>query len=219
LTTRFAQILSAVLHPLMMPTIIFGILFYIAPESIQNLELFNGSARVGMMSLKTGLLLLIFLQTFVLPVFSIYALYRFGIIGDIKMETLADRRIPYLVTVAIYTFVAYFFTMKLKQFPEVSLIITGIAFSIASVAVISLYWKISAHAVGVSGVVGILIGMAVKYGNTELFYPILGIILMAGFVMSARLHLNAHTPNQIIAGSFLGLIVSFLVVFFSEYFI
>jgi membrane-associated phospholipid phosphatase len=219
LTTRFAQILSAVLHPLMMPTIIFAILFYIAPESIQNLELFNGSARVGMMSLKTGLLLLIFLQTFVLPVFSIYALYRFGIIGDIKMETLADRRIPYLVTVAIYTFVSYFFTMKLKQFPEVSLIITGIAFSIASVAVISLYWKISAHAVGVSGIVGILIGMAIKFSSSELFYPILGIILMAGFVMSARLHLNAHTPSQIIAGFFLGLIVSLLVVFFSEYFI
>jgi hypothetical protein len=202
-----------------MPTIIFAILFYIAPESIQNLELFNGSARVGMMSLKTGLLLLIFLQTFVLPVFSIYALYRFGFITDIKMETLADRRVPYLVTVAIYTFVAYFFTMKLKQFPEISLIITGIAFSIATVAVISLYWKISAHAVGVSGIVGILIGMAVKYGNSELFYPIIGVILMAGFVMSARLHLNAHTPNQIIAGAFLGLIISLLMVFFSDYFI
>jgi membrane-associated phospholipid phosphatase len=219
LTTRFAQILSAVLHPLMMPTIIFAILFYLAPESIQNLELFNGSAKVGMLSLKMGLLILIFLQTFVLPVFSIYALYRFGFITDIKMETLADRRIPYLVTVAIYTFVAYFFTMKLQQFPEVSLIITGIAFSISAVAVISLYWKISAHAVGVSGMLGALIGTAIKYDSPFLFYPILGIILMAGFVMSARLHLNAHTPNQIMAGTGLGLTVSLLVVFFSDYFI
>jgi membrane-associated phospholipid phosphatase len=200
-----------------MPTLIFAILFYLAPESIQNLELFNDSARVGMLSLKMGLLLLIFLQTFVLPVFSIYALHRFGFVGDLRMETLADRRIPYLVTVAIYTFVATFFTLKLKQFPEVALIITGIAFSIAAVAIISLYWKISAHAVGVSGMVGALVGIAIKYGNSDLFYPILVVIMVAGFLMSARLHLNAHTPLQILAGTFLGLAVSVGVVLFSDF--
>jgi hypothetical protein len=212
LNTRLAQILSALLHPLLMPTIIFTILFYVAPESVENLELFNIQARVGMMSLKMGLLLLIFLQTFVLPAFSIYALHRFGFVGDLRMETLADRRIPYLVTVAIYTFVATFFTLKLKQFPEVGLIMIGIAFSIASVAVISLYWKISAHAVGISGMLGALIGIAIKFGNNELFYPILGVIIVAGFLLSSRLHLNAHTPAQIIAGTFLGLIVSLTVV-------
>ncbi|MEA5461987.1 hypothetical protein VB796_23150 [Arcicella sp. LKC2W] len=217
MNTRLAQILSASLHPLLMPTIIFAILFYIAPECIQNLEEFNGSAKVGMMSLKMGLLLLIFLQTFVLPVFSIYALHRFGFVGDLRMETLADRRIPYLVTVAIYTFVATFFTLKLHQFPEVALIITGIAFSIGAVAIISLYWKISAHAVGANGMLGALLGIAIKYGNYDLFYPILAVILVVGFLLSARLHLNAHTPSQIIAGSILGLAVSLSVVLLIDF--
>jgi membrane-associated phospholipid phosphatase len=215
LTTRFAQILSALLHPLLMPTIIFGILFYIAPESIQNLELFNHSARVGLMSLKMGLLLLIFLQTFVLPVFTIYCLHRFGFVGDLKMETLEDRRLPYIVTVAIYTFVAIFFTMKLKQLPEVAIIMTGVAFSIAAVAIISLYWKISAHAVGISGTLGALIGIVIKFGSYELLYPIIAAILIGGILIAARLHLNAHTPAQVIAGSFLGFTISLLVVLFS----
>lgn len=201
-----------------MPTIIFGILFYVAPESIQNLELFNGSARVGLMSLKMGLLVLIFLQTFVLPVFTIYCLHRFGFVDDLRMETLEDRRLPYLVTVMIYTFVATFFTLKLKQLPEVAIIITGIAFSIAAVTVISLYWKISAHAVGISGALGALIGITIKFGSLQLFYPIIGLILIAGLLIAARLHLNAHTPNQVIAGSFLGLIVSLSVVLFSDIF-
>ncbi|MDR6563441.1 MULTISPECIES: hypothetical protein [unclassified Arcicella] len=214
MNTRFAQILSALLHPLAMPTIIFAVLFYIAPESIHNLELFNGTSRVGMMSLKLGLLLLIFLQTFVLPVFSIYALYRFKIISDLKMETLSDRRVPYLVTVAIYTFVAVFFTFKLHQFPEVSLILTSIAFSISAVAFISLYWKISAHAVGISGTVGALMGIAIKFGTVALFYPVLIAIVVAGFLMSARLYLNAHTPAQILAGTILGITVSLSVVIF-----
>jgi membrane-associated phospholipid phosphatase len=213
LNTRLAQILSALLHPLMMPTIIFAVLFYAAPESIQNLETFNNSAKVGMLSLKMGLLILIFLQTFVLPVFTIYALHRFGFVGDLRMETLRDRRLPYLITVMIYTFIAYFYTSKLQQLPEISLIITGIAFSIGSVAVISLYWKISAHAVGISGTLGALIGIAIRYGNTELFYPILIMILIMGLVISARLHLNAHTPAQVIAGSIWGFIISLAVVF------
>jgi membrane-associated phospholipid phosphatase len=218
LTTRFAQILSATLHPLLMPTIIFGILFYVAPESIQNLELFNNSARVGLMSLKMGLLLLIFLQTFILPVFTIYCLHRFGFVGDLKMETLEDRRLPYIVTVAIYTFIATFFTMKLKQLPEIALIMTGIAFSIAAVAIISLYWKISAHAVGISGTLGALIGIVIKHNNYELFYPIIIVILIGGLLIAARLHLNAHTPAQVLAGSFLGLIISLSVVLLSSTF-
>ncbi|MDZ7900058.1 MAG: hypothetical protein U5N85_18805 [Arcicella sp.] len=215
MNTRLAQILSALLHPLMMPTIIFAILFYGAPESVQNLETFNGSARVGMLSLKMGLLILIFLQTFVLPVFTIYALHRFGFVGDLRMETLKDRRLPYLITVVIYTFIATFYTLKLQQLPEISIILTGIAFSVAAVAIISLYWKISAHAVGISGTLGALIGIAVKYGNSELFYPILIIVLIMGLLISARLHLNAHTPSQVIAGSILGFIASLSVVFFN----
>jgi membrane-associated phospholipid phosphatase len=215
LTTRFAQILSALLHPLLMPTIIFGILFYVAPESIQNLELFNNTARVGLMSLKIGLLLLIFLQTFVLPVFTIYCLHRFGFVNDLKMETLEDRRLPYMITLAIYTFVATFFTLKLKQLPEVAIIMTGIAFSIAAVAIISLYWKISAHSVGISGTLGALIGIVIKFESYELFYPIIAVILIGGLLIAARLHLNAHTPAQVIAGSFIGLIISLSVVLLS----
>ncbi len=215
MTTRFAQILSAVLHPLLMPTIIFGILFYVAPESIQNLELFNDSARVGLMSLKMGLLILIFLQTFVFPVFTIYCLHRFGFVQDLRMGTLEDRRLPYLITVVIYTFVATFFTLKLKQLPEVAIIMTGIAFSIAAVAIISIYWKISAHAVGISGTLGALIGIVIKFSSYELFYPMISVILIGGLLIAARLHLNAHTPAQVIVGSFLGLIISLSVVLFS----
>lgn len=214
LNTRLAQVLSALLHPLMMPTIIFAIIFYIAPESIQNLELFNGTSKVGLMSLKMGLLLLIFLQTFILPAFCIYALYRFGFIKELTMQTLADRRIPYLITVLIYTFVAAFFTYNLYQFPEVALILTSIAFSISLVAFISIYWKISAHAVGISGCIGALAGIVIKFGSYTLFYPLMAMIVLAGFLLSARLQLNAHTPAQIIAGTFLGLCVSLSVVIF-----
>jgi membrane-associated phospholipid phosphatase len=212
LTTRIAQILSATLHPLLMPTIIFAIIFYIAPEAISNLDVYNNSILVGKMSLKIGLLLLIFLQTFIVPCVMIYYLYRFRLIKSLKMETLQDRRLPYLITIVIYTAIAAFYTYSLKQFPEIALIITSIAFSIAIVTVISLYWKISAHAVGISGMVGALFGVMIKYQSYSLAYPVIISIIVGGFLLSARLHLNAHTPLQIIAGTILGLTISILVV-------
>ena len=79
----------------------------------------------------------------------------------------------------------------------------------------SLYWKISAHAAGISGTLGALIGIVIKFGSYELFYPIIAVILIGGLLIAARLHLNAHTPAQVIAGSFLGLIISLSVILFS----
>lgn len=212
MNTSVARFLSVVLHPLMMPTLLFTIIFYFAPGAISNLELFNGASKVGVMSLKEGLLLLIFLLTFVIPSFFIYSLYKFGFIQTLTMNTLRERRIPYLITVVIYTMVAAFFTFNVRQLPEIALILTSMAFSIALVAYISLYWKISAHSVGISGVAGALWGILIRFQEQTLFYPALGIILIAGFLMSARLYLNEHNIEQILAGTILGLLVSLFVV-------
>jgi membrane-associated phospholipid phosphatase len=197
-----------------MPTILYSIIFYVAPDAIHNLELFNGAARVGLMSIKVGLLLLIFLQTFVVPVISIYFIYRLGFIQSLQMQTLKDRRLPYLITVIIYTFVTAFYTKNITQFPEVALIMSSITFSLATVAFISLYWKISAHAVGISGAVGALLGIAIRLKDSQLLFPLLLLIIIAGFLISARLHLNAHTPSQVLAGVLLGLFISIMVTIF-----
>ncbi len=212
LNTKFASILSIALHPLLMPTLVFAIVFYVAPHTIHDLESFNLSARVGLMSLKMGLLLLIFLQTFVVPLLVIYILYRMGHISSLQMETLQERRLPYLATMIIYTFIAAFYTKNIKQFPEVALLLSISTFSIAIVSFISLYWKISAHAVGICGAIGALLGLAVKFKENQLFFPLLLLVLLAGWLNSARLHLNAHTLAQVIAGDALGFGIGFGIV-------
>lgn len=70
----------------------------------------------------------------------------------------------------------------------------------ALVWMISRYWKISIHAVGVGG--GSIILLIV--GGTAL-WPV---ILAPVAVSWARLRLGAHTPAQLIAGSVLGAVIS-----------
>lgn len=97
-------------------------------------------------------------------------------------------------------------------FPS-AFILWSIAAVILLVGIISLWWQISAHAAGIGGIIGALAGLIVRYGESALFIPMLCVIIFAGFLISARLQLNAHTPAQVSAGAVLGVCVSFVAVF------
>jgi hypothetical protein len=209
LSIPFARFLSVVLHPLLMPTILFSLLLFRVP-TVLGLDMFSPS-------LRSSILVLIFVGTFMVPSLVIYYLFRGGYVRSLQLDTLSDRRLPYFLTALIYTITAYLFTYQMQVIstlaPEIGILIASIGVSILLVGVISLYWQISAHAVGIAGVVGVIGSVMLKFGVNELFVPFLLLVMLTGFVTSARLQLNAHTPVQIIAGLALGLVVSLPTVF------
>jgi hypothetical protein len=160
---------------------------------------------------------LIFVGTFGVPALLIYYLYRSGYVQTLHLTTLADRKLPFFLTAFIYAFLTVLFAYRMELIstiaPEIAVLLGSITLSILLVGIISLYWQISAHTVGLSGVIGIIAGIMLKFSQSELFIPLLLSILLTGFVGSARLKLNAHTPAQIGAGFVLGLSVSLTVVF------
>jgi len=204
LNTPLAKSLSVFLHPLLMPTILLGLLFFTTP-AVVGVDMFTPPIRLTLLGF-------VGMTTFVIPALGIYYLYRSGSIKSLHLDTLADRRLPYFVTVLLYGFATYFFRYQLARLsdlaPQISIILASITVSIALVAVVSLNWKISAHGTGLGGLIGAIFGIVVKFGEHQLLYPLLGLIILGGLLMSARLYLNAHTPAQIIAGVGLGLLVS-----------
>jgi len=187
-----------------MPTILLGLLFFTTP-AVVGVDMFTPPIRLTLLGF-------VGMTTFVIPALGIYYLYRSGSIKSLHLDTLADRRLPYFVTVLLYGFATYFFRYQLARLsdlaPQISIILASITVSIALVAVVSLNWKISAHGTGLGGLIGAIFGIVVKFGEHQLLYPLLGLIILGGLLMSARLYLNAHTPAQIIAGVGLGLLVS-----------
>ncbi|WP_128546246.1 hypothetical protein [Larkinella soli] len=187
-----------------MPTILFGILLFTAPGTL-NLYALGLTA-------KLSLLVLICISTFFVPAFLIYFLYRAGFVSSLHLDSLADRRLPYFLTAVLYTAITLMFAFRMRPLselvPEIGIILGSITVSVTLVGLISLFWKISAHSVGISGMIGALLGIAVKFGESDLLYPLLILVMLAGLLASARLHLNAHTPLQIGAGLCLGLAVS-----------
>jgi hypothetical protein len=200
-----SKITSVVFHPLLMPSFLLGTLFYLAPETA-------GVDIIGLNG-RLSLLAFIFVATFILPSLAVFYLYRANLIGSMHLQKLSDRRLPYFLTVGIYGSISYFFGIKIPQTsglsPDIGVVLVIITATIFCVGVISLWWQISAHAVGISGVVGVFAAIIVRDNADALFYPFLISIIAWGLVLSARLYLNVHTVAQVVAGSLLGFIFSF----------
>ncbi|MBD2753537.1 hypothetical protein IC230_11595 [Spirosoma sp. BT704] len=192
-----------------MPTLLFAVLLFLAPSAL-NLDMFGDSLRLS-------LLVLIFVGTFMVPAVLTYYLLRIGYVQDMQLTNLSDRRLPYFMTALIYLLVAYLFSFQMRAVsslaPEIGILIGSIAVSILLGGVISLSWQISAHGIGIGGVIGVIAGLIARFDVSDLFIPLLVLVFLTGLVASARLKLNAHTPAQIGAGLALGFVTGLLTVY------
>ena len=130
------------------------------------------------------------------------------------MENSKDRVFPFMVIGAFYSLIIYF----LRKAPQINdtivIIMVAITVAILLCALVSSFWKISAHSTGIVGMITILAVINNNIPDSGLFYPIVILILISSFLMSARLYLNAHTPEQILAGGILGLSLGGMTYFF-----
>jgi hypothetical protein len=208
LNTRLAKFLSVILHPLLMPTFLLGMLFFTSP-SIVGVAVLTPLIRLTLLGF-------ICMTTFVVPALGIYYLYRAGYVKSLHLDDLSDRKLPYFLTAFFYAFATYFFSYQLAPLseiaPEIGIVLGSITVSIALVGIISLSWKISAHGTGIGGLAGAVFGLAVKFSENNLLYPFLIFLVLGGMLVSARLQLNAHTPAQVGAGVLLGILVSVITV-------
>lgn len=200
LNTRLAFILSIIGHPLLMPTYLLGIIIGISPEVI-------GLSSMPMMT-SAALLGVIFVYTFAIPAYAIYLMKNWGIIQSMTLEKLQDRRYPYLFTALLYGLFGGFLYFKIPNLYAIGFLIMVIAFIILLIAWISLWWQISAHAAGVGGVIGTLAMMIIKFGAFELFFAFLATLIFSGYILSARLALQAHTTLQVFWGLVLALLTT-----------
>ncbi len=209
MNSRLATILSVILHPLIITTYLFGFLFFTAPSLV-------GVGALGTSSLL-GLLLLLFINTFVAPTAVILYMYRFGIITSLHVENLLERRWPYLITVIIYGISTYLFGWQFQPIsnlaPQIALILGCVTVSLLVVALVSLFWKISAHATGMGGAMGIVGAFYIQYNDPIFYWALLIVILITGLLLSARLRLNAHNLKQIFAGFLTGLVIGIATIF------
>lgn len=157
---------------------------------------------------KIRITFIVFIFTCVFPLINILVLYKLKRINSIILSNQNERTYPYLTTTLFY-FGLFYLLMDVNIWNSIKVFVFGGGLSILACALINLKYKISAHMTGIGGLLGILISTAylIKFDMT--IYYIM-VILVAGFVGTARMILEEHNFKQIYSGFILGLSVQLI---------
>lgn len=201
-----ANIISYIFHPLLIATYACLMVFFMLRDSVYFL--------FTPFKLKLIITLTVFVFTVLLPMLNLLILQKLNYVTSLKIEKRSERFFPLLITSFCYLglfYVLYDFNI----WPVIKLFILGAGVCILLAAVITKWWQISTHMIGIGGMLGLLIALCYF-----MQMPILGFIsvciIEAGLVGFSRLYLNAHTPKQIYVGFSLGCSVQFLLYYLAQ---
>ena len=194
---KLTQLISILLHPMFMPLLALHLTLLVLPSLAftlsQNLLLIYG--------------ILVF-STMILPLVSIFWLMRKGKVSSLEMSNHKERSLPLFKTVIWMSFGYYLLQNLLFYTPILKAELLGAIIIILIAAIVSKFWKISLHLMGVGGVVGVFIALQIIHG--DFLYLLVLFILLSGLLGVARIKQKAHNYAQVYAGFLVGLSVELI---------
>jgi membrane-associated phospholipid phosphatase len=200
-----ANIASIVFHPLLM--VPYGI----------GLALNYTYLAIYPSTLKLYLAGGVFLCTTIIPGLLILLIIKQGAATDMELTNRRERTIPYLILIAS-NMACLFYLFKMQMPFWLLSLFVGICLALFIALLINFVWKISAHAIGVGGLLGAVMAVA----QIQMLNPyrlFICILLAGGIVCTSRIILQKHTPMQAYAGFVLGFTATFGASFTSFIFI
>ena len=194
---RLARILAIALHPVLMPCFLVGLLLYADPHIGFFLP----------MEARWLMLMMLVVMTVLFPLISVLLMRKARLITDLELPRREERIAPYLFTL-LYQGMALYLLYRTPIHPIVYALFIGILIAVLASLLITLRWKISAHLVGIGGLIGGLFADQLLLG-ANLFLPLVCAILGAGMLGTARLLTSDHSHAQILVGGGLGAACTF----------
>jgi hypothetical protein len=195
-----ARIISVLFHPLLMATWLFWLLSLTLPSAL----LLNHEAYMP-------LIVLIFMITFLLPAVNLGIFKIFGTISSFTMHDRRERIFPFLLISLIYvldTYLLFYYRGKIGLSANFLRLMMIIDLLVIVSTLATFFFKVSVHAVGIWGLIGITLLLTKISEINTLFYSVIVLIVLAGLIMSARLQLHAHNSREVMWGGVLGLATS-----------
>ncbi len=198
-----SRVLSSLLHPLLIPTLGLFLIFNV-----------GGHYSFLPVDHQRIVYLVVFLSTCILPLSLIPLFLMFKVIKSVYMEGRRERLLPVFFS-GLFYFLGYFFLRRIPIVPsfiEGFMLATLMAIYVA--LIITFFWKISMHMIGIGGLAGAMMALSFRFG-LDLWLLFSVIILASGLLGVARLQLKAHSPSQVYVGFVLGFLIVFSGIFLS----
>ena len=194
-----SRLISIILHPIFIPIISF----YLSIKLVPNLDF-------TIANYQNYILLILVICTIMFPVLCMLFLIKFDVISSLEMKEKHERPIPLLLTGG-FLMLSLKLTEKLLVFtPVLKKELVGAIIIILLASIISKFWKISLHMLGVGGLIGVLVSLQYLYGG--LSSMIIYFMLIAGITAMARIYLKAHYHSQIYVGFIVGFIIECVII-------
>lgn len=191
-----ARALSSIFRPQYFPLVGFLALFLFTYLSLLPL------------SFKALIMIIVLMGTLLLPRLTIRIWRQTNGLKLHHLRLREHRSFPYLVFLLFYAFTLHFLARFHLPFYMGGILVSSLMIQ-AACLLINIWWKISVHSAGAGGIIGALIAFSLLFNFNPVWWLSLCIII-AGLVGSSRMLLRQHTLWQVLAGTFLGILLGFI---------
>jgi hypothetical protein len=200
-----AHFFSILFHPMLVPTWSMLLMLGINPYAF-GVHGFGDAKTIP-------LILMLFFSTFLIPAVGVLMLKPLGFIDSYQLETQKERHGPYIITGIFYLWVLKNVMSKGLLPPLYTAFLLGATLGLFMAFFVNIFFKISAHAIGMGGMVMAVLFVIWKWDTPSLevgpFLVSLNLVLavvlvISGIVGTSRLVLKAHDSAEIYSGFLVG---------------
>lgn len=195
-----AKTFSFLLHPLFMPT--YGILIMFQAGSV---------AALLPWEVKRYVLLVVVANTLILPMLLLPMFVKRKMAKDYNFSERKERLLPLAFTFFLYG-ITFYFLGGINLPSIIKLFLLGSTIAVLLTFVVSCFWKISIHMVGIGGLMGIIFLIILKLLSSIVGFLLIG-FLFSGVIGTSRLYLGEHDIKQIAGGYALGMVTMICTVY------
>lgn len=199
ITKSFAHLFSVLFHPLFIPFYVIAFLINYHPSFFSGFSSYN----------KFILLRSIAINTILFPAFALLIMKGLGFVKSIFLHTQQDRIGPYLANMIFYFWMARVcFNFRPDLTPVLASFMTGVFLTTAVALIANIFYKISMHAIGCGGLLGIFV-IIMNSNSMLMTWPLSIALLITGIVCTSRLIVSNHTQKEVYMGLVVGLVCQF----------
>ncbi|SED19555.1 hypothetical protein SAMN04489761_4581 [Tenacibaculum sp. MAR_2009_124] len=194
---KLHKFISALLHPIVMPTIGIFVYFFLSPIQLNRNQ-------------QLTVLAIVFIATYVIPLLLLIFLKAVGYINSYQVFSIKERKVPLFFMITLLFFLAELFR-KLTIVKDLSYLFYGIVLGlIITYFLFFTKLKSSLHLLSMGGALGYFI-IFQQIHQVNIMPVIITFVILSGILGTSRLFLKAHTPKEVYTGFFIGFLSQFAV--------
>jgi membrane-associated phospholipid phosphatase len=192
----FFRLISFVFHPLLFSFLGTFLYLLLSPKHVAKQQ-------------EYIILTIIFISTYILPIFLLMILKKLKVIDSYYLKTIEERKFPTIFFIILSIMIGKML-LNINLVDLLAYSFFGIALALTfSYLLFIKQIKTSLHTMGIGGLIGFILVMSYEYQlNFTIIISLL--FILAGLIAVSRLKLHAHTSSEVYIGFMVGMITQFI---------